>query len=115
VTFTAPDRRGRIYLEVNDCVACVDQGDVTHATRNNVPDPGAVIGQYSPVTKKRQDVASIEFTTPVPSGYLSRALLVVRKVHGEITGYVVIEATFPTADADVARRVVSSLQGLGIR
>lgn len=113
-TFTAPDRRGRVYLEVNDCAACVDEGDVSRAQRNNVPDPGAVIAQYSPVTKHRRDVASIAFTIRVPDGYVSSALLTVRKVHGEITGYVVVEATFPFADAGVARQVVASLRGQGI-
>lgn len=115
VTFTAPDRRGRIYLEVNSCVACVDAGDVARAVRNYVPAPEAVIHQYDPVTQHRRNVATIAYTTKVPNGYVSPSVLTVRKANGQILGYVVVEATFPAQYAATAHRVADSLEGKGIR
>jgi hypothetical protein len=112
--YTAPDMRGRVSVEVNGCIACVDEGDVTHALRNQVPDPGAVIKLYDPVSRHRVNVATIAFTTRAPAQYAAPAKLVVTKVNGEITGYVVIEAILPKPQAATAADIVASLHGKGI-
>jgi hypothetical protein len=112
LTLTAPGNRGRIYVEVNDCIACIDQGSVTRAVRNELPDPGAVIEQYSPVTRHHVDRQTIAFTTQAPAAYAAPAQLSVTSLRGALTGYVVIEATLPYPAA--ARRIVASLHGRGI-
>jgi hypothetical protein len=114
VTFIAPDRRGRIYVEVNSCIACVDEGDVQHASRTEVPAPDAVIGQYDAAHKHRVSQATIAFTTQAPHGYVAPARLTVRKADGAIIGYVVVETTLPKRDAASADQIVKSLKGRGL-
>jgi hypothetical protein len=109
VTYTAPGNRGRVYVEVNTCAACVDEGDVHRAQRNGVPLPSNVISQYQPATRHRLSPAAIAFTAAVPPRYHSAGLLVVTKADGLITGYVVIEATAP--HASTVRDIVASLRG----
>jgi hypothetical protein len=109
VTYTASGHRGRVYVEVNTCAACVDEGDVHRASRNGVPLPSNVISQYDPATRHKLSPGAIAFTEDAPSGYSSRALLVVTKAGGLITGYVVIEVVAP--HASTARRITASLHG----
>src|SRR4051812_39723366 len=48
VTYVAPGRLGKLYVEESDCAACVDAGLVMHGHRNGVPDPYNALTTYFP-------------------------------------------------------------------
>ena len=110
VQYVAPGRRGTVYVEQNDCAACVDEGLVTHGHRSGVPDPDAAAASYFPVTKHRIDAYRLAFSAAAPAEYVASGRLVVTRVHGALTGYVVVVVTVPKAESVTATRILASLR-----
>jgi hypothetical protein len=110
VNFVAPGRRGTLYLEANDCAACVDQGLIKHGRRNGVSDPDNAVAAYQPTSKHRVSSTAETFTTTAMKPYAATGKLIVTRSHGDLTGYVVIIVTLPTTDNATTQQILASLQ-----
>jgi hypothetical protein len=110
VTYTAPGRRGILYVERNDCAACVDQGLVMHGHRNGVPDPTNAVTSYFPTSKRQVDANTVTFTTRAAKPYVATGKLTVTKSDGAPTGYVVVIVTLPRTDAATAAQILASMR-----
>src|SRR3954468_22431494 len=110
VTYTAPGRRGVLYVERNDCAACVDQGLVMHGHRNGVPDPGNALASYFPTSKRQIDAYNVAFTPAATKPYAATGKLTVTRTADALTGYVVVIVTLPRADAATAAQILASLR-----
>ncbi|MFL6238377.1 MAG: hypothetical protein ACJ735_02630 [Actinomycetes bacterium] len=110
VTFTAPGRRGSLYVERNDCAACVDRGLVAHGHRDNTPDPGNALTSYFPTSHRTLNGYAVAFTTAASKPYVARGKLLVTRNGATLTGYVVVIVTLPTTESSTAARILSSVQ-----
>ncbi len=110
ITYTAPGHRGTLYVERNDCAACVDKGLVTRGHRNGQPDADNALSSYFPLTERHIDAYDVTFTVATTNPYVSTGKLVVTRAHGELTGYVVAIVTLPASDAATTDRVLASLR-----
>jgi hypothetical protein len=110
VTYVAPGRRGTLYVEQNDCAACVDAGLVQHGHRNGSPDPANALTSYFPTSKHQVDANTMTFTVAATKPYVSTGKLTVTRAHGELTGYVVVIVTLPNTQAADAARILASVR-----
>jgi hypothetical protein len=110
VNYVAPGRRGTMYVEQNDCAACVDAGLINHGKRNGVADAENALTSYFPTTRHRIDAYDVAFTTAATKPYVATGKLVVTRAHGTLTGYVVVIVTLPSNQADVAERILASVR-----
>ena len=110
VTYVAPGRLGKVYVEESDCAACVDAGLVMHGHRNGVPDPYNALTTYFPTSRHRDDAYHVSFTTAATKPYVGRGRLVVTRSGGQLTGYYIVIATLPTDQAALASQILSSVR-----
>jgi hypothetical protein len=110
VSYTAPGRRGTLYVEESDCAACVDAGLVMHGHRNGVPDPYNALASYFPTSRHLVDAYHATFTTTATKPYVAMGRLAVTKAGGQLTGYVIAIITLPSDDAASSARILSSLR-----
>ena len=75
-----------------------------------MPDPDAAAVSYFPVTKHRIDAYRLAFSAAAPAEYVASGRLVVTRVHGALTGYVVVVVTVPKTEAMTAIRILASLR-----
>lgn len=108
VNLTAPGGYS-VYLEVNPCAACVDQGLVQHGVANGIPYTAKVLAQYGAQSVHQLSPTRVTFTSRLyGTGPLLHDLLVV--VDGQaVTGYVVLQVALPAADAADVPRIMDSL------
>jgi hypothetical protein len=110
VTWTAPERRGTLYVERNDCAACVDTGLVMHGRRSGQPDAGNALASYFPTSHHVRDPYHVRFTKAAPVPYAANGELTVTRSHDTLTGYVVVIVTLPTAESATAAQILASVQ-----
>jgi hypothetical protein len=110
IQYTGPGGQYSVYLEVNGCSACVDQGLVQHGLANGVPDPTKVLGQNGAVSVRQVDATRWTFTSRLyGQGPLLHDLLVIADADGSITGYVLLEVSLPPQFAADTSRIIDSL------
>ncbi|MHB2024362.1 MAG: hypothetical protein ACYCO3_13715 [Mycobacteriales bacterium] len=98
-----------VYLEVNNCASCVDQGLVLHGLANGVPYPNKVLARYGALTQHQLSPTRVTFTSRLyGSGPLLQSLMVIVDTQ-VISGYVVLQVALPPADAKDTGRILSSL------
>jgi hypothetical protein len=110
VTYVAPGRRGTLYVEQNDCAACVDAGLVEHGHRNGSPDPGNALSTYFPTSQHKVDANTVTFTVAATKPYVGQGKLTVTRSHGDLTGYVVVIVTLPNTQAADAAHILASVR-----
>jgi hypothetical protein len=111
IQYNSPTRHGTVYVEQNDCAACVDQGLVTHGRRNGVPDPtNALAPGYGAVRPRRISAYQLAFSVQAPKDYASSGRLVVTRAQDTLTGYVVAIVTLPTSESATAAKILASLR-----
>jgi hypothetical protein len=110
VNYVAPGRRGTVYVEENDCAACVDAGLVMHGHRNGVTDPNNALASYFPTSTHRIDAYNVAFTAAANKPYGATGKLVVTHAHGTLTGYVIVIVTLPSTESGVAAQILASVR-----
>ena len=110
VTYVAPGRRGTLYVEQNDCAACVDTGLVQHGRRDGTPDPVNAVSSYFPTSQHRVDAYTVTFTVAATKPYVGSGKLTVTRSQGALTGYVVVIVTLPSTQAADAARILASVR-----
>jgi hypothetical protein len=108
--YTAPGNRGRMYVERNDCAACIDQGLVMHGHRNNQPDPANALTSYFPTSQRAVNADTVAFTTTASKPYVADGKLTVTRAQGQLTGYVVVIVTLPATDKAAIAQILDSLR-----
>jgi hypothetical protein len=110
VDFTAPSGGYSVYLEVNNCAACIDQGLVDSGVANGVPDPDKVLSQQGAIAVHRLSATRTLFTNRLfGQGPLLDNLLVIIATQDTVTGYVLLQVGLPPGDAALTTRVLDSL------
>lgn len=96
VTFSAPSGEYSVYVEVNNCAACVDQGLVNQGVANGVPDPDKVLSQQGAISVTRLSDTRVEFTSRLfGAGPLLHSLLAIVTTPDTVTGYVLLQVSLP--------------------
>jgi hypothetical protein len=112
--FAAPGaghNEGAVFLQVSSCGACVDQGVITRSRANGVPDAAHVLAQEHAVGVRQ--ISSTEWlfaVSPSPPGTVTAGALAIADDAGQLTGYAVLNATLPRAEAALARGMAESLR-----
>lgn len=98
-----------VYLEVNNCAACVDEGLVLQGVANGVPYPNKVLSQYGALSERPLSHTRTAFTSRLyGSGPLQHSVLVI-VVSQVVSGYVVLQVALPPGNAVATERILASL------